>query len=142
MFFLFFVIFFMGLIVVGKIDLVMVLVDVLFCELISVDLVLIYCGMDIGMVKFFWELLVCYLYCLIDICDLVESYLVVEFCVDVLVVMVEVIVCGRIFLLVGGIMFYYKVLFEGLVDMFGVDFEVCVVIEVEVLVEGWEVLYW
>lgn len=78
------VIFLMGLIVVGKIDLVILLCEYLNIEIISVDLVLVYKDMDIGIVKLNVEEFVCVLYYLIDIIDFVESYLVVDFCCDVI----------------------------------------------------------
>lgn len=123
------VIFLMGLIVLGKIDLVIVLCESLLVEVVSVDFVLIYKGMDIGIVKLSFEELVKVLYCLIDILDLVESYFVMNFWVDVLKEMVEIIVSGWILLFVGGMMFYYKVLIEGFLLLFFVNSEVWVKIE-------------
>lgn len=81
----------MGFIVLGKMVFVCVLVDCFLVDLVSVDFVLVYCGLDIGSVKFDVVMLVCYLYVLIDICDFVEFYLVVDFCVDVFEVMCVII---------------------------------------------------
>lgn len=91
---LFKVIFLMGLMVFGKIVLVIVLCKVLLVELISVDFVFIYWGMDIGIVKLDVVEFSVVLYWLLDILDFVEVYFVVDFCCDVLVVMVDIVVVG------------------------------------------------
>lgn len=77
-------IFLMGLMAFGKIVLVVELVKYFFMDIISVDFVLIYKGMDIGIVKLDVGILVVVLYCLISFLDLAEIYFVVDFCRDVL----------------------------------------------------------
>lgn len=74
----------MGLIVLGKIEVVICLCQKYLVEIISVDLVLIYKSMNIGMVKFDECEFVFVFYCLIDIFDFSEVYLAVDFCCDVL----------------------------------------------------------
>ena len=119
----------------------MALADALPCELISVDSALIYRGMDIGTAKPSRELLARYPHRLIDIRDPAESYSAAEFRADALAAMAEATARGRIPLLVGGTMLYYKALLEGLADMPGADPEVRAAIEAEALAEGWEALH-
>jgi tRNA dimethylallyltransferase len=54
---------------------------------------------------------------LIDILDPAESYSAAHFCADALEAMAEITARGKIPLLVGGTMLYYKALLEGLADM-------------------------
>ncbi len=134
-------IFLMGPTAAGKTDLAMALADALPCELISVDSALIYRGMDIGTAKPSRELLARYPHRLIDIRDPAESYSAAEFRADALAAMAEATARGRIPLLVGGTMLYYKALLEGLADMPGADPEVRAAIEAEAQAEGWEALH-
>lgn len=106
-------IFLMGPTAAGKTDLAMALADALPCELISVDSALIYRGMDIGTAKPSRELLARYPHRLIDIRDPAESYSAAEFRADALAAMAEATARGRIPLLVGGTMLYYKALLEA-----------------------------
>lgn len=66
----------MGFMVLGKMGLVLEIVVQVESEVISVDFVFVYKGMDIGIVKFLIEECVGVVYYLIDIIDFVESYLV------------------------------------------------------------------
>lgn len=130
-----------GFIVLGKMVVVLVFVVCCLIEIVSVDLVFVYCDMDIGIVKLLCDECVSVLYYLIDIIDLVDVYLVVEFCVDMLWLIGEIVVCGCMLLFVGGMMLYYKVFMYGFNDLLGVDLEICVVFDVDVVCDGWFVLY-
>ena len=55
--------------------------------------------------------------------------------------MAEITARGRIPLLVGGTMLYYKALLEGLADMPGADPAVRAELEAWAAVEGWEALH-
>jgi len=114
-------IFLMGPTASGKTDLALALADALPCELISVDSALIYRGMDIGTAKPRLATLARYPHRLVDIRDPAESYSAAEFRADALAAMAEITARGRIPLLVGGTMLYYKALLEGLADMPGAD---------------------
>lgn len=131
----------MGLIVSGKIVIVIVLVWQLGGEIVSVDLVLVYCYLDIGLVKFDMMECVQVLYYLLDLCDFWQIYLVVEFVVDVGWVVVDIVVCGRMLIFVGGIGLYFWVLLQGLLLMLEVELVMCEVFSVEVVECGWVVLY-
>ncbi len=117
-------IFLMGPTAAGKTDLALELARELPCELVSVDSALVYRGMDIGTAKPSAEVLSDFPHRLIDIRDPAQSYSAAEFVTDALAAMTEITAAGRIPLLVGGTMLYYKALLEGLADMPAADSEV------------------
>ena len=110
-------IFLMGPTAAGKTDLAVALAQRLPCELISVDSALIYRGMDIGTAKPDAQSLAEFPHHLVDIRDPLESYSAAEFCADALQAMAQISAAGRIPLLVGGTMLYFKALLEGLAEM-------------------------
>jgi len=114
-------IFLMGPTAAGKTDLAIELTKVLPCELISVDSALVYRGMDIGSAKPSKDILAAHPHRLIDILDPAESYSAADFRRDALEAMAEITARGKIPLLVGGTMLYYKALLEGLADMPAAD---------------------
>jgi len=134
-------IFLMGPTAAGKTDLALELARVLPCELISVDSALIYRGMDIGTAKPDKATLAEFPHRLIDIRDPAESYSAAEFRADALAAMAEISSRGRIPLLVGGTMLYFKALLEGLADMPGADPHVRAELEARAQVEGWAALH-
>ncbi len=101
----------------GKTDLAIDLVRELPCDIISVDSALIYRGMDIGTAKPSAEELAQAPHRLIDICDPIESYSAARFRQDALREIGEIHARGRIPLLVGGTMLYFRALEYGLSDM-------------------------
>ncbi|MCY1216215.1 tRNA dimethylallyltransferase [compost metagenome] len=134
-------IFLMGPTAAGKTDLALELARALPCELISVDSALIYRGMDIGTAKPDKATLAEFPHRLIDIRDPAESYSAAEFRADALAAMAEITSRGRIPLLVGGTMLYYKALLEGLADMPSADPEVRAELEARAAREGWGALH-
>ena len=117
-------IFLMGPTASGKTDLALQLVRELPCEIISVDSALIYQGMDIGSAKPSAEILQAYPHHLVNILDPVHSYSAAQFREDALAAMADITARGRIPLLVGGTMLYYKALIEGLAAMPAADAQV------------------
>ncbi|WP_167142988.1 tRNA (adenosine(37)-N6)-dimethylallyltransferase MiaA [Pseudomonas sp. OTU750018] len=134
-------IFLMGPTAAGKTDLAIELARVLPCELISVDSALIYRDMDIGTAKPDKATLAEFPHRLIDIRDPAESYSAAEFRADALTAMAEITARGRIPLLVGGTMLYFKALLEGLADMPSADAALRAELEARAQAEGWEVLH-
>ncbi|MCD9117816.1 tRNA (adenosine(37)-N6)-dimethylallyltransferase MiaA [Pseudomonas bijieensis] len=134
-------IFLMGPTAAGKTDLAIELTKVLPCELISVDSALVYRGMDIGTAKPSKELLAEFPHRLIDILDPAEAYSAADFRRDALQAMAEITARGKIPLLVGGTMLYYKALVDGLADMPAADPEVRTQIEEEAARLGWQALH-
>lgn len=134
-------IFLMGPTAAGKTDLAIELTKVLPCELISVDSALVYRGMDIGTAKPSRELLAQFPHRLIDILDPAESYSAADFRTDALAAMADITARGKIPLLVGGTLLYYKALLEGLADMPAADPQVRAELEDEAARLGWQALH-
>jgi len=134
-------IFLMGPTASGKTDLAIELTQRLPCEIISVDSALIYKGMDIGSAKPTAEELAQAPHRLIDIIDPATSYSAADFREDALKHMQEITAAGKIPLLVGGTMMYFKVLLEGLSPVPTSQPEIRQAIEAEAKVKGWEALH-
>lgn len=103
----------------GKTDLAIALQDHLPVDLISVDSAMVYRGMDIGTAKPSAEELARAPHRLIDIRDPAVGYSAADFRADALRAMAEITAAGRVPLLVGGTMLYFRVLQYGLSDMPG-----------------------
>ena len=121
----------------GKTALAMALYDALPCDIISVDSALVYKGMDIGTAKPTAEELAKYPHQLIDIRDPAESYSAADFCHDALKAIAVSRAKGRIPLLVGGTMMYFKSLIEGISPLPEADPEIRKAIELEAKEKGW-----
>ena len=130
-------IFLMGPTAAGKTDLAVHLVQQYPCEIISVDSALIYRGMDIGTAKPDAELLRIAPHRLIDIIDPTESYSVASFCTDARKAMDEITAQGKVPLLVGGTMMYYRALFYGLSDLPAADEQLRERLEQQAQAIGW-----
>lgn len=98
----------------GKTDLAVRLVESGPFEIISVDSALVYRGMDIGTAKPDAATLARAPHRLVDILDPRESYSAARFRLDALAAISEIQAAGRIPLLVGGTMLYYRALQQGL----------------------------
>ncbi len=125
----------------GKTALAIELCQALPCEIISVDSALIYKEMDIGTAKPTAEELAQAPHRLIDILDPVQSYSVAEFRRDALAAMQDITERGRIPLLVGGTMMYYKALTDGLSTLPQADPLVRAEIEEQAEKNGWQALH-
>ena len=106
-------IFLMGPTASGKTGLAVELVKRFPCEIISVDSALIYRGMDIGTAKPNAELLEQAPHRLINMLDPSESYSAAQFRREALAAMADITKAGRVPLLVGGTMMYFKFLRDG-----------------------------
>lgn len=111
------------------------------CEIISVDSALVYRNMDIGTAKPSLAERAQVPHHLIDIRDPAEAYSAAEFRTDALRLMDEISRRGRIPLLVGGTMLYFKVLRDGLAPMPAADANVRSEIESDARVRGWPALH-
>ena len=134
-------IFLMGPTASGKTALAIELRKVLPVELISVDSALIYRGMDIGTAKPDAEELRAAPHRLLDILDPAQAYSAADFRRDALAEMAEITAAGRIPLLVGGTMLYFKALLEGLSPLPSADPEIRAKIEQQAAEQGWDVLH-
>lgn len=131
----------MGPTAAGKTDLALELARNLPCELISVDSALVYRGMDIGSAKPSKQLLAEFPHQLIDIRDPAQSYSAAEFRADALQAMSAATARGRIPLLVGGTMLYYKALLEGLAEMPAADAAIRAELQAQAARDGWQALH-
>ena len=86
-------------------------------EIISVDSALVYRGMDIGTAKPSADELAAVPHHLINIRDPLKAYSAADFVRDARVLMTDIRNRGRLPLLVGGTMLYFKALWDGLDDM-------------------------
>jgi len=108
----------------GKTALATALREQLPVELVSVDASQVYRGLDIGTAKPTRAELVLAPHRLIDIRDPSEAYSAAEFRRDALAEIEDIHRAGRIPLLVGGTMFYFRALEFGLSDLPSADPEV------------------
>jgi tRNA dimethylallyltransferase len=115
----------------GKTDLAIGLAQELGCELVSVDSALVYRGMDIGSAK------PDYPHHLVDIRDPAQAYSAAEFVADANRVCADIVARGKIPLLVGGTMLYFRAFLQGLAAMPGADQAVRAEIEAEAATLGW-----
>ncbi|HDN2510483.1 MULTISPECIES: tRNA (adenosine(37)-N6)-dimethylallyltransferase MiaA [Providencia] len=134
-------IFLMGPTASGKTALAIELRKHLPVEIISVDSALIYRGMDIGTAKPTAEELSQAPHRLIDILDPALPYSAADFRRDALKVMSEITAQGKIPLLVGGTMLYFKALLEGLSPLPSADANVRTQIEQIAQEHGWSEIH-
>lgn len=125
----------------GKTDLAVELVQRLPCEIISVDSAMIYRGMDIGTAKPDSQILASAPHHLIDILDPESSYSAALFCEDATLHCNSIIARGKIPLLVGGTMMYFRALQQGLSTLPESDASVRAQLEQDALLYGWDAMH-
>lgn len=135
------VIFLMGPTASGKTDLAVALRQHLPIELISVDSALVYRGMDVGSAKPSAQEQALAPHRLIDIRDPAEPYSVADFLADAEREIAAIHAQGRIPLLVGGTMLYFRALLDGLAEMPAADINVRAQIEREAEQFGWPYIH-
>ncbi|WP_289283424.1 tRNA (adenosine(37)-N6)-dimethylallyltransferase MiaA, partial [Methylophaga sp. UBA5088] len=110
-------IFIMGPTAAGKTDIAIALAKKYPVEIISVDSALVYKGMDIGTAKPNRSVLSHYPHHLVDIVEPHEPYSAGQFKEDALNLMADISARGKVPLLVGGTMLYFRSLQYGLADL-------------------------
>ncbi len=125
----------------GKTALAVSLAAQLPVEIISVDSALVYRGFDIGTAKPDTALQARAPHRLVDIRDPSESYSAAEFRHDALAAMRDITQAGRIPLLVGGTMRYFRALERGLAVMPGADPVVRARLAAQAQARGWGALH-
>ncbi|MES2413281.1 MAG: tRNA (adenosine(37)-N6)-dimethylallyltransferase MiaA [Pseudomonadota bacterium] len=110
-------------------------------EIISVDSALVYREMDIGTAKPDAAELAAVQHHLINIRDPLNAYSAAEFVADAQDLIVGITARGKLPLLVGGTMLYFKALLEGLDDMPKADAAVRAAIASEAADKGWPALH-
>ena len=121
----------MGPTAAGKTDLAIEIAKHYPVEIISVDSALVYRGMNIGTAKPEAKILQQHPHHLVDIIEPTDSYSVGEFRQDALALMADITKRGKIPLLVGGTMLYFKALQQGLSDLPSADSNIRAKLEVE-----------
>ena len=129
-------IFLMGPTASGKTGIAVELAQRLPVELISVDSALVYRDMDIGTAKPDAATLARAPHHLIDIIAPTEAYSAAAFRHDALRLMANITARGKVPLLVGGTMLYFKALREGLSDLPQADPEVRAALDAEIAQHG------
>ena len=110
-------------------------------EIISVDSALVYRGMNIGTAKPTAAELALVPHHLINIRDPLHAYSAAEFVLDAELLISDITARGKLPLLVGGTMLYFKALFDGLDAMPKADPRVRAVLALEALEKGWPALH-
>ncbi|KQV53831.1 MULTISPECIES: tRNA (adenosine(37)-N6)-dimethylallyltransferase MiaA [unclassified Duganella] len=125
----------------GKTAVALAIAQQVPCEIISVDSALVYRGMDIGTAKPSKEELAAVPHHLIDIIDPLDSYSVAQFRTDTLRLVAEISARGKVPLLVGGTMLYYKGLADGLDELPGADAVLRAQLDEEAARIGWPAMH-
>ena len=125
----------------GKSALAMALAEQLPLEIISVDSALVYRSMDIGTAKPSDAERAAVPHHLIDILDPLQAYSAARFVADARRLIDEIHARGRLPLLVGGTMLYYKALREGLDEMPPADAAVRAALDQQAAERGWPALH-
>ena len=107
----------------GKTDLVFKLAEKYPIEVISVDSAMIYRDMNIGTAKPTEDELKKVPHQLVDILDPLEAYSAADFVRDAMALIDKAYEAGKMPVLVGGTMMYYRALFYGLSDLPSADAE-------------------
>ena len=101
----------------GKTDLALRIADRMACDIISVDSAMVYRTMDIGTAKPSAATLARYPHALIDIRDPTQAYSAGEFVADARARVAAALERGRLPLLVGGTMLYFKAFSGGMAEL-------------------------
>ncbi|WP_371323121.1 tRNA (adenosine(37)-N6)-dimethylallyltransferase MiaA [Dechloromonas sp. ZY10] len=125
----------------GKTALAMHLAERFPCELISVDSAQVFIDMDAGTAKPSAEELARHPHRLINLISPEESYSAARFCSDALAAMSEVRQAGKIPLLVGGTMLYFRALLQGLADLPQADPAIRAELDADAARLGWPALH-
>ncbi|MFN3786131.1 MAG: tRNA (adenosine(37)-N6)-dimethylallyltransferase MiaA, partial [Thiothrix sp.] len=125
----------------GKTDLALELRRRLPLEIISVDSALVYKGMNIGTAKPDAATLAQVPHRLLDFLDPSQAYSAADFRADALHAMAEISAAGRIPLLVGGTMLYFRALQYGLSDLPPANPDIRARLDAEALAYGWQTLH-
>ncbi len=135
------VVFIMGPTASGKTGLAMELLDRMDADIVSVDSAMIYKGLDIGTAKPTAEELMRAPHALIDVIDPAQSWSVGEFCEAARAEIARSHSNGRIPLLTGGTMMYFRALESGLNELPAADAKVREKIDAMASEQGWPAVH-
>ncbi|MEM7611478.1 MAG: tRNA (adenosine(37)-N6)-dimethylallyltransferase MiaA [Pseudomonadota bacterium] len=110
-------------------------------DIVSVDSAMVYRGLDIGTAKPDSKTLADFPHALVDVCDPRERFSVADFVAAANQAIANSHAGGRVPLLVGGTMLYFKRLFDGLAALPAADLSVRAQIDAEAAEHGWPTLH-
>jgi len=110
-------------------------------ELVSVDSAQVFCDMDIGTAKPDAATLAEFPHHLINLISPEHAYSAARFRTDALATMAEIGARGKVPLLVGGTMLYFKALIDGLVDLPSADPAMRAALDREAASRGWPAMH-
>jgi tRNA dimethylallyltransferase len=125
----------------GKSALAMALARAFDGEIVSVDSAQVYRGMDIGTAKPSQDERARVPHHLIDVRDPTEAYSAAHFVRDAQAAIADIRTRGRLPILAGGTMLYFKALSEGLSQLPTADARVRAEIDAQAAREGWPALH-
>ena len=125
----------------GKTAVAMALADRFPVELVSVDSAQVFIDMNVGTAKPDRATLAQYPHRLIDLISPEESYSAARFRTDALAVMAAITAAGKVPVLVGGTMLYFRALLHGLADLPQADAALRAEIDAEAAALGWPALH-
>lgn len=125
----------------GKTAAAMALADRFPVELISVDSAQVFIDMDIGTAKPDAATLARYPHRLIDLITPEERYSAARFRADALAAMAEITAAGRVPVLVGGTMLYFRALLQGLAELPQADAALRAELDAEAARAGWPAMH-
>jgi tRNA dimethylallyltransferase len=125
----------------GKTDVALELAATLPVEIVSVDSAMVYRGMDIGTAKPDAQTLARYPHHLVDVADPADRYSAGRFLEEAAAAMKDIRARGRVPLLAGGTMLYFRALQSGLADMPPADPALRRRIDERAEREGWPALH-
>jgi tRNA dimethylallyltransferase len=131
----------MGPTAAGKSELALALAEVLCGEIVSVDSAQVFRGMDIGTAKPDAAVRSRMPHYLVDLVDPTEAYSAARFATDALVAIETIRARGRVPIVAGGTMLYFKALVEGLSVLPPADASVRASIDREATTRGWPALH-
>ena len=131
----------MGPTATGKSALALTLAEALDGEIVSVDSAQVYRGMDIGTAKPDAATRARVAHHLIDLIAPTEAYSAARFCADARGAIAAVRARGRVPILAGGTMLYFKALTEGLSALPRGDAKVRAAIDAEAARAGWPAMH-
>jgi len=110
-------------------------------EIISVDSAMVYRGLDIGTAKPSQDVQATVPHHLIDIREPQQSYSAGAFRRDALALIENIHAAGRLPLLVGGTLLYFRALLQGLAPLPDADPQLRAALDARAEVEGWPALH-
>lgn len=125
----------------GKTDLALELADRFPVEIVSVDSAMVYRGLDVGSSKPPPDVLARYPHHLVDILDPLQSYSAGQFVRDARYAIDDIHARGKVPLLVGGTMLYFRALRRGLAELPTADPQIRADIDAEGARVGWPAMH-